>query len=153
MVGVEAFMQQATLLFLQDGERVLLGRKKRGFGEGLWNGIGGKVKPGETVYDALVRECQEEIGVTPRNCRKVGTLAVMCYEMLVHIFTTRAWEGEPVESEEMEPRWFETRSVPYERMWSTDRLWLPETLQRKTSQERHLRIENGEVIVYDRIDS
>lgn len=145
-------MTEATLLYLQNGERVLLGRKKRGFGEGLWNGIGGKVQPGETIYNTLVRECQEEIGVTPRDCRKVGTLAVMCYEMLVHIFTSRSWEGNPVESEEMQPRWFANRLVPYENMWPTDRFWLPRTLQDPNADQIHLRIEDGKVTIYDRID-
>ena len=30
-----------------DKKRVLLGLKKRGFGEGYYNGFGGKVEPGE----------------------------------------------------------------------------------------------------------
>ena len=146
-------MQEATLLYLQDGERVLLGRKKRGFGVGKWNGIGGKVHPGEDVYDAMVRECQEEIGVTPVTCRKIGTLAVMFSEMFVHIFSASAWEGEPVESEEMQPQWFNNDTVPYDRMWPTDRLWLPNALEGKDAREVRLRVENGVVTIYDRIDS
>jgi len=35
-----------TLAFIYKGEKVLLGYKKRGFGEGRWNGFGGKVQSG-----------------------------------------------------------------------------------------------------------
>ena len=50
-----------TVVFLIRENQVLLAMKKRGFGEGKWNGVGGKLDPGETVEQALVRECQEEI--------------------------------------------------------------------------------------------
>lgn len=44
-----------TLLFVLEPGRVLLGMKKRGFGEGRWNGFGGKVQGGETVEEGAIR--------------------------------------------------------------------------------------------------
>ena len=44
-------------------QEVLLGRKKRGFGEGKIVGLGGKVEPGETLAQAAVREVLEESGI------------------------------------------------------------------------------------------
>jgi len=44
-----------TLVLIRDASRVLLGMKKRGFGEGRWNGFGGKVEPGETIAQGALR--------------------------------------------------------------------------------------------------
>jgi 8-oxo-dGTP diphosphatase/2-hydroxy-dATP diphosphatase len=38
-----------TLAFISKGEDLLLGMKKRGLGEGRWNGFGGKVHSGKKV--------------------------------------------------------------------------------------------------------
>jgi 8-oxo-dGTP pyrophosphatase MutT (NUDIX family) len=63
-----------TLLFLITEDKILLAMKKRGFGTGKWNGVGGKIESGESLEAALVRECQEEIGVTPTSWRPVAEL-------------------------------------------------------------------------------
>ena len=44
-----------TLVLIREPSRVLLGMKKRGFGEGRWNGFGGKVEQGETITQAAYR--------------------------------------------------------------------------------------------------
>ena len=44
-----------TLAFVREKAQILLGLKKRGFGEGRWNGFGGKVKPGEGIEAATKR--------------------------------------------------------------------------------------------------
>ena len=52
-----------TLVLVHQGEKVLLGMKKRGFGQGRWNGFGGKLHEGETIEQAAKRETFEEAGV------------------------------------------------------------------------------------------
>ncbi len=55
------------LVIINDGDRVLLGEKKRGFGAGYFNGFGGKVEPGETIREAAQREVSKAsiLGRTP----------------------------------------------------------------------------------------
>ena len=65
-------MKIVTLIFLRREQQLLLAMKKRGFGTGKWNGAGGKVEPGETIEQAAIRECQEEIGVMPHHLQKAG---------------------------------------------------------------------------------
>lgn len=125
-------MKHVTLLFLRLDGQILLAMKKRGFGVGKWNGAGGKVEPGETYEQAAVRECQEEIGVTPRSLRKVGELHFFDLpdvEHYCHIYTTTEWEGEPHETEEMQPHWFNEMDIPFSEMWPDDRFWMPLMLE------------------------
>ena len=59
-------MKEVTLCFpLTNCESpvVLLGLKKRGFGQGKYVGFGGKIEAGETVEEATVRELEEETGL------------------------------------------------------------------------------------------
>ena len=56
-------MLHTTLIILKKDDEILLGLKKRGFGKGRLNGVGGKLEPGETIEEAAIRETEEEIGV------------------------------------------------------------------------------------------
>lgn len=124
-----------TLLFLRRDNEILLAMKKRGFGSDRYNGVGGKIEPFETVEEALVRECQEEIGVTPKTYYKIAEHDFLQVEgnepwrMYVHAYFCDDWEGEPIETEEMAPEWFQLDSIPYESMWQDDEHWLPLTLK------------------------
>ncbi len=123
--------KQCALLFLRKNDLILLAMKKRGLGEGYWNGVGGKLEPGETIEQALVRETQEEISVTPTKFEKVAefdfryTAEISPWHMHVHAYISHEWKGEPMESNEMAPKWFNINELPYESMWEDDQYWLP----------------------------
>jgi 8-oxo-dGTP pyrophosphatase MutT (NUDIX family) len=125
---------RATICFLIDAEsrRVLLGLKKRGFGQGKYNGFGGKIADGEDARDAAVREVREECGleVAPADLVAAGHLTFIfpfCPESNhdVEVFRVATWRGEPRESDEMRPEWFPIGAIPYGRMWEDDGHWLP----------------------------
>lgn len=131
-------MKPTTLCLLLTENQILLAMKKRGFGMGKWNGVGGKVEIGETVPEAALRELREEIGVTAslENLEEVGSIEFYFTEkpdwnLHMHIFLIRNWKGEPVESEEMKPQWFSFEKIPYDSMWADDPYWLPKVLEGK----------------------
>lgn len=129
-------LKQATLLFLIDGDKILLAMKKRGFGKGHWNGVGGKPEPSEPIDDAAIRECQEEIGVTPLRMTCVAYLdfyfpeqkAAQGWDQQVVVYLCEHWDGTPIETEEMLPKWYKISKIPYDSMWSDDKYWLPKVL-------------------------
>lgn len=118
-----------TLCMIHQHPRVLLGMKKRGWGEGRWNGFGGKVQEGETLEEAARREVYEEIGVNVKDLEKRGTITFTYQDgsddVEAHIFHCAKFEGEVTESEEMRPEWFVTDALPLEAMWPADTHWLP----------------------------
>ena len=126
--------KECTLLFLRRENEILLAMKKRGFGSDRYNGIGGKIEPGETIEQAMVRECQEEICVTPLNYWKVAEHDFVqdkgegAWRMYVHAYICDQWEGEPAETDEMAPEWFTLDNIPYDNMWQDDKHWLPQVL-------------------------
>jgi len=153
LAAQHAPLRQASLcLLLREGE-ILLARKKRGFGVGKWNGAGGKPEPGEPIELTAIRETQEELGVTPRDLRRVATLDFFFpqtpeyagWDQQVCVFVGEAWAGEPTESEEMAPRWFPLDAIPLAEMWPDDVHWLPLILAGKRLHA-HFLYESPDVI-------
>ncbi len=106
---------EVAAALIWDGGRFLACRrpphKTRGL---LWEFVGGKVEPGETREEALVRECREELGVTV----KVGELFMEVLhrypDMTVHLslFNAAIAEGEPQLLEHCEMRWITPGEIP-----------------------------------------
>ncbi|CVK19095.1 MULTISPECIES: 8-oxo-dGTP diphosphatase [Sporomusa] len=119
-------------------ERILLGMKKTGFGCGKYNGFGGKIEDGETPAAAAVRELAEECGlkVQESDLEDVGKLMFSFpdkpeLEHDVYVYIVRNWQGEPEETTEMKPVWFDVPDIPYKEMWADDSYWLPAVLKGK----------------------
>ena len=132
-------MEPTTLVFPVIGkpiEKILLGMKKRGMGQGKWNGFGGKLKVGETVVQCALRELEEESGLIgkEKDLQWVGRIEFYftgdsSLDHPVDIFLLWEWEGQEVESEEMKPEQYNKKQIPLEKMWADDTFWLPQVLE------------------------
>lgn len=121
-------------LAVKDGKVLLGRRKKQGFGQGKWLGLGGKVEAGETLEVAMIRECLEEANITVAEYIKKGELLfhyINDPDMEVHYYEILKYEGEISDSEEMEVKWISIDEIPYDNMWPNDRYWLPMFLEGK----------------------
>ena len=109
-----------TLVLILKNGKVLLAQKKRGFAMGTFNGIGGKQDPGETIEQAMIRETQEEIGVTPTAFKQVGLIRFDTWykgervDLNLNIYTCTHFAGEIIETEEMIPEWFDMDKIPFD---------------------------------------
>ena len=153
MAAVQKTKKVLTLCIVHKHPRVLLGMKKRAFGQGRWNGFGGKVEEGETIEEATKRECLEEAGI---RVKEIFPLGVINFEfqdnpeiLEVHISKAKEFEGEPQESDEMKPQWFDTLEIPFKSMWPDDCYWLPLFLKDKKFQGRFLFDDKHTILDYD----
>ena len=84
--------------------------KKRGL---LWEFVGGKVEPGETMEQALIRECREELDIA----LKVGEVFIQVdheypdIHIMLTVFHSEIAEGTPVLKEHADLRWIPVSDI------------------------------------------
>ena len=105
---------QVVAALIWQGERFLIcqrpAHKARGL---LWEFVGGKVEAGETPQQALVRECQEELGITIEVGELFTELTHVYPDLTVHLmlFHARIIEGTVQKLEHNDLRWITTEEI------------------------------------------
>ena len=89
---------------------------------GLWEFPGGKVEPGETVAQALMRELEEELGIEVLGSTPLISIPWRYPEKSVrlHALCVTAWNGEPRAREGHPLRWVAVRDMDVARMPAAD---------------------------------
>ena len=138
-------VKQTVLVYLfNQQQQVLLIYKKRGMGKGKWNGPGGKLEPGESPEQAVVREVQEETGLMPLGFQQVGTLEFFfpesseSWDNRCAVFKCDSYKGDLLaETPECRSQWVALEAIPYDQMWDDDILWFPLLLENKNFHHRY----------------
>lgn len=91
------------MLFMRDGNILLLRRTNTGYADGKFSLVAGKLDGNEEVKQAAIREAREEIGVSLRpddlEVASVVHRKSDTGEWIDFFLTVKRWEGEPVNRE------------------------------------------------------
>lgn len=126
----------ATLayVFSPDGRRVLMVHRNARPGDphlGKYNGLGGKLDPGEDVVSGIKRELREEAGIACDALELAGTISWPGFgrhgeDWFGFVFRVPAFTGTPpAANPEGTLEWVEVERVPSLPLWEGDRFFLP----------------------------
>ncbi|ODT51178.1 8-oxo-dGTP diphosphatase MutT [Devosia sp. 63-57] len=96
--------------------RVLIAQRPEGkHMAGLWEFPGGKLEPGETPEDALIRELREELAIeTKQACLAPLSFTSHSYEklhLLMPLYVCRKWQGQPQAIEHAALKWVRPQAL------------------------------------------
>ena len=126
----------ATLGYIlsPNGRQVLLIHRNRRPGDahlGKYNGLGGKLDPGEEIVACMRREIREEAGIECERLLLRGTVSWPGFgkqgeDWFGFIFRIDAWSGQPVtENAEGKLEWIDVDKILDLPLWEGDRHFLP----------------------------
>jgi 8-oxo-dGTP diphosphatase len=125
-------MKLATLCYVrQDGHTLMVHRvkKKQDMHAGKWNGLGGKLEPGETPEECAIREIREESGLKVKNLILKGIITFPAFDdnedWYTFLFVIDDFEGELIDSPEGHLAWIPNEELQNLKLWAGDLIFLP----------------------------
>jgi 8-oxo-dGTP diphosphatase len=142
-----------TVGFLTRGDEVLMLLRNKPPNQGLWNGVGGHIEPGEGALACILREVEEETGYRLASARFCGLLTWEGFEIPpagLYIFTAPAPQGEPRPNSEGILEW-KPRSWVFTSPEAVSNIHLfgPPALSGAQPQVYHFVYQNGEILRYE----
>jgi 8-oxo-dGTP diphosphatase len=125
-------MKLATLCYLRrDGHTLMVHRVKKlhDMHQGKWNGLGGKLEPGESPEECAIREIAEESGLLAVSPELKGILTFPAFDEIedwyCFVFVVRQFTGEMIDSNEGDLRWVPDDQLLALNLWEGDLIFLP----------------------------
>jgi 8-oxo-dGTP diphosphatase len=122
----------ATLCYIKSNDSTLMlfrNKKPNDIHEGKWNGLGGKMLPGETPEECAIREIHEESGIVAEHLILKGILTFPQFDAsndwIVFVFLVDKFRGSPGDSPEGELSWIPDDQLLTLTLWDGDRIFLP----------------------------
>jgi 8-oxo-dGTP diphosphatase len=124
-------MKLATLCYLRrNGQTLMVHRIKKAndMHQGKWNGLGGKLDPGETPEECAVREIYEESGLRARAPQLKGILTFPAFDdfedWYVFVYVVTDFEGKLIDSPEGNLQWVNNADLTSLNLWDGDAIFL-----------------------------
>lgn len=125
-------MKLATLCYVQkNGKTLMIHRVKKSndMHAGKWNGLGGKLEPGESPEECVIREVFEESGLLIKQPKLRGFLTFPSFsnneDWYTFVFTAANFEGELIESHEGIFQWVADEKITDLELWEGDQFFIP----------------------------
>ena len=104
-------------------------KKPNDMHQGKWNGLGGKLEPGETPEECAIREIYEESGLVVKDFRYKGLLTFPGFaneeDWYAFVFVVTDFEGDLIDSPEGRLEWVADAALLDLNLWEGDRLFIP----------------------------
>lgn len=125
-------MKLATLCYVKaDGKTLMIHRikKENDMHHGKWNGLGGKLDPGESPEECVIREVFEESGLKIVAPRLKGVLTFPKFakneDWYAFIFVAHEFYGQLIDSNEGVLRWIDDGRLLDLDLWEGDNIFIP----------------------------
>jgi len=142
----------ATLCYVKSQSKTLmLHRVKKEKDEhfGKWNGLGGKLEPGETPEECAIREVREESGLIAKALELRGILTFPEFannrDWYVFVFVITDIEGELIESTEGNLEWIDDAKIFELNLWEGDKIFMKWLAEKKFFSAKFV-YENGKYV-------
>jgi 8-oxo-dGTP diphosphatase len=147
----------ATLVYVRrPGQTLMLHRIKRAgdMHQGKWNGLGGKLEPGESPEMCAIREVYEESGLRIHNPELRGILTFPDFRADEHwyafVFVAHTFTGTLIDSAEGALQWIDNDRLLALPLWEGDRIFLPWLDQDRFFSARFV-YKEGRLCAYDAV--
>lgn len=128
----------ATLCYIQQKDKTLMlhrVKKVNDIHQDKWNGLGGKTESGESPEDCLVREIQEESGLTLTSYRLAGILTFPLFDGIndwqVFLYQATDFTGQLIDSQEGNLEWIPTDRLFDLNLWEGDKIFIKWMLEKR----------------------
>lgn len=124
-------MKIGTLCYINNGKSTLMMhriKKKNDMHKGKWNGLGGKLIPGETPEECIIREVKEESGLDIKNPILKGIITFPKFDeiddWMVFVFTCKKFSGKIIECDEGILEWILNDKLKNLNIWEGDKIYM-----------------------------
>ncbi len=135
-------MKLATLCYVRhQGKTLMVHRikKENDMHQGKWNGLGGKLEPGETPEECAIREVYEEAGLVVSSPELKGLITFPAFsdeeDWYTFLFVITEFEGALIDSPEGNLEWINDEDLSALNLWEGTGYSYPGWTDQASSQE------------------
>ena len=125
-------MKLATLCYIRSNDHTLMMHRVKKVDDmhaGKWNGLGGKLEPGETPEECAIREIWEEAGLRVVNPKLRGIITFPGFsndeDWYTFLYVVDDFQGVLIDSAEGVLKWIPDDQLLNLNLWEGDRIFIP----------------------------